>query len=64
MEDKEFSYINAVPLIDVMFVLLTIILTTATFVTHGASPFSPLNTGERAYDDRYLYDEQQKALYR
>jgi biopolymer transport protein ExbD len=36
MEDKEFNYINAIPLIDVMLVLLTITLTTATFITHGA----------------------------
>jgi biopolymer transport protein ExbD len=36
MEDKEFNYINAIPLIDVMLVLLTITLTTATFMTHGA----------------------------
>jgi biopolymer transport protein ExbD len=36
MEDKEFNYINAIPLIDVMLVLLTITLTTATFITHGS----------------------------
>jgi biopolymer transport protein ExbD len=36
MEEKEFNYINAIPLIDVMLVLLTITLTTATFITHGA----------------------------
>jgi biopolymer transport protein ExbD len=36
MEEKEFNYINAIPLIDVMLVLLTITLTTATFITNGA----------------------------
>ncbi|MDR1975393.1 MAG: biopolymer transporter ExbD [Campylobacteraceae bacterium] len=36
MEDREFNYINAIPLIDVMLVLLTITLTTATFITQGA----------------------------
>ncbi len=36
MEEKEISYINAVPLVDVMLVLLTIALTTATFIQHGA----------------------------
>ncbi|GHS87098.1 hypothetical protein FACS189487_02590 [Campylobacterota bacterium] len=36
MDEKEFNYINAIPLIDVMLVLLTITLTTATFMTFGA----------------------------
>lgn len=36
MEDREFNYINAIPLVDVMLVLLTITLTTATFITQGS----------------------------
>lgn len=36
MEEREFNYINAIPLIDVMLVLLTITLTTATFISQGA----------------------------
>lgn len=36
MDEKEFNYINAIPLIDVMLVLLTITLTTATFISQGA----------------------------
>lgn len=36
MEEKEFNYINAIPLVDVMLVLLTITLTTATFISQGA----------------------------
>jgi biopolymer transport protein ExbD len=32
MEEKEFDYINMIPLIDVMLVLLTIVLMTSTFV--------------------------------
>lgn len=35
MEEKEFNYINAIPLVDVMLVLLAIVLTTATFITQG-----------------------------
>lgn len=35
MEEKEFNYINAIPLVDVMLVLLTITLTTATFISQG-----------------------------
>ena len=36
MEEKEFNYINAIPLVDVMLVLLTITLTTATFMMQGS----------------------------
>ena len=36
MEEKEISYINAIPLVDIMLVLLAIVLTTATFITQGA----------------------------
>ena len=38
MEDREFDYINVVPLVDIMLVLLTIVLTTATFVVQGEIP--------------------------
>jgi biopolymer transport protein ExbD len=38
MEEKEFNYINMVPFIDVMLVLLTIVLTTSTFVVTGIIP--------------------------
>ena len=38
MDEKEIGYINAVPLVDVMLVLLTIALTTATFVRQGSLP--------------------------
>jgi biopolymer transport protein ExbD len=38
MEEKEFDYINMIPFIDVMLVLLTIVLTTSTFVASGIIP--------------------------
>jgi biopolymer transport protein ExbD len=38
MEDKEFSSINVIPLVDIMLVLLTIVLITATFVVQGSIP--------------------------
>lgn len=38
MEEKEFNYINVIPLVDIMLVLLTIVLTTATFVVQGEIP--------------------------
>ncbi len=38
MEDREFDYINVIPLVDIMLVLLTIVLTTATFMVQGEIP--------------------------
>jgi len=35
LEGKEFNSINVIPLVDIMLVLLTIVLTTATFVVQG-----------------------------
>lgn len=35
MDEKEFDYINVIPLVDVMLVLLTIVLTTSTFMAAG-----------------------------
>ncbi len=38
MEEKEFDFINVIPFIDVMLVLLTIVLMTSTFVVGGIIP--------------------------
>jgi len=38
MEEKEFDYINVIPLVDIMLVLLTIVLVTATFIVQGSIP--------------------------
>ena len=38
MEEKEFNYINVIPLVDVMLVLLTIVLTTSSFIATGMIP--------------------------
>jgi biopolymer transport protein ExbD len=38
VESEEMDSINVVPLVDVMLVLLTIVLTTATFVVNGRIP--------------------------
>lgn len=38
MEDKGFDYMNVIPLVDVMMVLLTIVLMTSTFIASGAIP--------------------------
>ncbi|MDD3845402.1 MAG: biopolymer transporter ExbD [Syntrophorhabdaceae bacterium] len=38
MDEKEFNYINMIPFIDVMLVLLVIVLMTGTFVATGIIP--------------------------
>jgi biopolymer transport protein ExbD len=38
MDDRGFESINVIPLVDVMLVLLTIVLTTSTFIAMGAIP--------------------------
>ena len=38
MKEKEFDYINVIPLVDVMLVLLTIVLTTSSFIAGGMIP--------------------------
>ncbi len=38
MEEKEFDYMNVIPLVDVMLVLLTITLMTSTFIATGVIP--------------------------
>lgn len=35
MEEKEIDYINVIPFVDIMLVLLTIVLTTSTFIATG-----------------------------
>jgi biopolymer transport protein ExbD len=46
MEEKEFDYINVIPLVDVMLVLLTIVLTTSTFIATGAISVSLPNASQ------------------
>ncbi|NLN39873.1 MAG: biopolymer transporter ExbD [Smithella sp.] len=40
MEEKTFDYINVVPLVDVMLVLLVIVLTTSSFIATGMIPLN------------------------
>ncbi len=40
MEEKEIDYINVIPFVDIMLVLLTIVLTTSTFIATGGIPVS------------------------
>jgi biopolymer transport protein ExbD len=38
MDEREFSQLNVIPLVDIMLVLLTIVLTTSTFIAKGLIP--------------------------
>jgi len=38
MKEHEFDYINVIPFVDIMLVLLTIVLTTSTFIATGVIP--------------------------
>ncbi|MCB4791539.1 MAG: biopolymer transporter ExbD [Elusimicrobia bacterium] len=40
MDEKEFDVINVIPFIDIMLVLLTIVLTTSTFIASGSIPLA------------------------
>lgn len=46
--DEEMDNINIVPLLDIMLVLLTIVLTTATFVVNGRIPVDLAKSGTAA----------------
>ena len=66
MEEKEFSYINVVPFIDVMLVLLTIVLMTSTFVASGIIPVElPKVTGkyENAIRTRIIEIDRTGSIY-
>ncbi|MDT8448225.1 MAG: biopolymer transporter ExbD [bacterium] len=48
MDEQEFSQMNVMPLVDVMLVLLTIVLTTSSFIATGHIPVNLPQTGGRA----------------
>lgn len=50
MEEKEFDYMNVIPLVDVMLVLLTIVLTTSTFIASGGIPVE-LPKASKTYEE-------------
>ena len=55
MDEKEFDHLNVIPLVDVMLVLLTIVLTTSTFIARGAIPVDLPRAAHRS-------DEQLKTV--
>ncbi len=48
MDDKAFDYLNVIPLVDIMLVLLTIVLTTSTFIASGAISVDLPKVGTRS----------------
>lgn len=66
MEENEFNYINVIPLVDVMLVLLTIVLTTSTFIATGAISVSlpqAMPAQAQAAKSRIISIDQQGAIY-
>ncbi len=62
MDEKGFDGINVIPFIDIMLVLLTIVLTTATFIASGTIPVNlPKTEGGTATEGRGLTVEINQA---
>jgi biopolymer transport protein ExbD len=62
MDDHGFDYINVIPFIDIMLVLLTIVLTTATFMANGTIPVNlPKAEKSSITDDQGLIVEINQA---
>jgi biopolymer transport protein ExbD len=51
MEEKGFDYMNVIPLVDVMMVLLTIVLMTSTFIASG---LIPIDVPKASRDEKQL----------
>ena len=66
MEEKEFDYINVIPLVDVMLVLLTIVLMTSTFIATGMISVSLPKASETQTDilkKQIISIDQSGAIY-
>lgn len=57
MDETNFDSINVVPFIDIMLVLLTIVLTTATFIANGTIPINLPRAETSASEGRGLLVE-------
>lgn len=66
MKNTEFNTINVIPLVDVMLVLLTIVLTTSTFIAMGAIPVQiprATQSGEGAVKGLTIEIDEGGAIY-
>ena len=67
MDEKVFDGINVIPFIDIMLVLLTIVLTTATFIAGGNIPVHLPKAGQSMTDSQGLaitIDRDGKIFFR
>ncbi|WP_028581683.1 ExbD/TolR family protein [Desulfogranum japonicum] len=68
MDEQEFNYLNIIPLVDVMLVLLTIVLMTSTFIATGTIPVdlpgvSALEQQKRAESVTIILDAEGNHWY-
>lgn len=66
MEEKEFDFINMIPFIDVMLVLLTIVLMTSTFVVGGIIPIElprVVSAHEKVMKEQLVEIDNAGAIY-
>lgn len=65
MREKSFDSINVVPFIDIMLVLLTIVLATATFIQTGAIPVKlpTSSTNEQTVETNTITISEEGQLY-
>lgn len=61
MDEKGFDDINVIPFIDIMLVLLTIVLTTATFIASGSIPVNLPKAESSTADGRGMTVEINQA---
>ena len=66
MKEQEFDYINIIPFVDIMLVLLTIVLTSSTFVATGVIPIElprAMKSGEIASRTQTIEIDRQGSLF-
>lgn len=66
MKEQEFDYINIIPFVDIMLVLLTIVLTSSTFVATGVIPIElprAMKSGEIASRAQTIEIDRKGSLF-
>ena len=66
MDEQEFSSLNIIPLVDVMLVLLTIVLTTSTFIASGVIPVDlpkASKSSAEVLESQVIAIDRQKQVY-
>jgi biopolymer transport protein ExbD len=66
VKEQEFDYINIIPFVDIMLVLLTIVLTSSTFVATGVIPIElprAMKSGEIASRAQTIEIDRKGSLF-